>query len=95
MTFDLFGDAAALVCDSVQTAPSSKPTPDRIAYELTPSGLNRWTYKGEIVMYDTHKLAVPGRGRWSSLEGIGKPVIRGESHVDVCRGIDARQGASA
>lgn len=86
MTFDLFGEELA-------SAPAQRaPDPERAAYVLTPAGVNRWTYKGEIVIYDTHKLAVPGRGRWSSLEGIGKPVIRGESHVEVCRGIDARLG---
>lgn len=87
-TFDLFGE---------DLAPVPAPAPRaRAAYVMTPAGVNRWEYKGEIVMYDSHKLAVPGRGRWSSLEGIGKPVIRGESHVDVCRGIDARlEGATA
>jgi len=91
MTFDLFGEDLAPVPTPTQRTPDT----ERAAYVLTPDGVNRWTYKGEIVMYDSHKLAVPGRGRWSTIEGIGKPVIRGESHVDVCRGIDARQGAPA
>ena len=92
MTFDLFADDPAIAPPAPAPAPRA-PDPERLKYLMTPAGLNRWTYKGEIVLYDDRKLAVAGRGRWSSLEGIGKPVIRGESHVDVCRGIDARQGA--
>jgi hypothetical protein len=85
MTFDLFDD------EPVAAPAPHAPDPERLAYFLVPAGLNRWEYKGEILMYDTHKVAVAGRGRWSSIEGISKPEIRGESHVDVCKAIDARQ----
>lgn len=93
-TFDLFADDPAIVPPAPAPAPRT-PDPERLAYQLTPIGVNRWTYKGEILLYDSHKLTVPGRSRWSSLEGIGKPEIRGDSHVEVCRGIDARQGAAS
>jgi hypothetical protein len=89
MTFDLFAD------DQVDAPAPRAPDPQRLAYVLVPSGLNRWEYKGEILMYDTHKVAVAGRGRWSSIEGIGKPEIRGESHVDICKAIDARLEGTA
>ena len=91
MTFDLFTEEPAVA----PPPPPREPDTARLAYVLEPAGLNRWTYKGELVMYDMAKYVVPGRGRWSTVESIGKPEIRGHSHVDVCRAIDARQGALA
>jgi hypothetical protein len=95
--------AAPPVCDPVQVVEPSKPAParkpkakapdpERIAYMLEPAGLNRWTYRGELVTYDDRKHTVAGRGRWCSVEGIGKAEIRGDTHVEVCKVIDARLG---
>jgi len=87
-TFELFsGDPVAA---PVPPLVPRTPDPERVTYVMTPAGLNRWTYKGVLVMYDMAKHVVPGRGRWSTVESIGKPEIRGESHVDICKAIDAR-----
>lgn len=92
MKFDLFADEPIAAAPPPQLSPRA-PDPERLAYALTPTGQpNRWKYRGEILLYDTSKLAVPGRGRWSSLESIGKPELRGDSHVDVCKAIDVRLG---
>lgn len=59
-------------------------------YPMQPCGRNRWTYKGQIITYDAHQLAVPGRGRWANVEGIGYPAVRANSHSEICAVIDAR-----
>lgn len=90
MTFDLF-DSEPVSVPAPALPARSAPDPKRLAYVLTPAGEpNRWTYRGELVMYDTSTLVVHDRRRWSSLEGIGKPQVRGDSHVDICKAIDAR-----
>jgi len=89
LTLDLFAEAAA----PSPTPALKTPDPERLAYVLTPTGeANRWTYRGELVMYDAAKHVVPGRGRWSTIEGVAQPEVRGDSHVDVCKAIDARLG---
>lgn len=102
MTLDLFADnpivepqlRAAAPAPAPPVPPAArKPDPERIRYMLTPAGEpNRWTYRGELVTYDDRKHTVAGRGRWCSVEGIGKAEIRGDSHVDVCKAIDTRMG---
>jgi hypothetical protein len=96
------------VAEIVEPAPASKPRAAKVArkpraevdpfdwrgdYPLQPTGeANRWSYRGELVRYDAKKQAVDGRGRWSSIEGIGKPELRGMTHDEVCKAIDARMG---
>jgi hypothetical protein len=92
VTFDLFAEEP--VCEISQPVPAGSPDPGRLLYVLEPAGLNRWTYKGELLRYDTAKHTVPGRGRWSTIESVGKPEIRGHSHVEICMAIDARQGGA-
>lgn len=72
-------------------APNIDPA-DSARYVLTPTGTpNRWTYGDDVILYDYFKDTVPGRGRWSSVEGIGMPELRGDTHAEVCRAIDARR----
>jgi hypothetical protein len=72
-------------------APKPKPAaPPAIEYLMQPCGTNRWSYKSQIIAYDSRKETVAGRGRWSCIEGIGKPEVRGHSHREICAAIDAR-----
>lgn len=92
MTFDLFADEPARPVPATFGAGRciAVVTTEDPVYALEPAGVNRWTYKGELITYDTHQLQVAGRGRWANVEGIGKPAIRGDSHRDICKAIDAR-----
>jgi hypothetical protein len=99
MNFDLFADPEPIAAaPAAAPAPAPKPAPkEREAFPMQPmpGEVNRWLYKGEIVRYDSKKLHVPGQGRWSNVEGIGRPEVRGDSHADICRWIDERQAAAA
>lgn len=99
MTLDLFADPEPIAAP----APAPRPTiteavaayrAERKSFVLETTGEpNRWHYKGEVITYAAQALSMPGEGRWSTVEGIGLPQIRGFDHVEVCRGIDARQAA--
>lgn len=89
--------AAPAPAPALADPPAPAPKLNLIQFPMTPmpGEVNRWLYKGEIVTYDSHKLSVPGRGRWANVEGIGRPSVRGDSHADICRWIDERQAAGA
>jgi hypothetical protein len=74
--------------EPVAPAPAPKAKGDTRVYELRPLEVNRWEYRGEVLIYNARRAG----GRWASVEGIGKPEITGDNHRDVCAAIDARLG---
>lgn len=94
MTFDLFSEPepAAMAAAPSPTAP---PTGERIAYPMEPIGVNRWSYKGEVIVFDNRRAEGSPLGRWRTVEGIGLPVLHSDDRAEVCRAIDARLDGEA
>lgn len=94
MTYDLFADP-----EPVAPAPAPAPTPqphhERMAHPMEPIGLNRWSYKGEVIVFDNRRAEGSPLGRWRTVEGIGQPVLHSDDRAEVCRAIDARLGGEA
>ncbi|SEF28425.1 hypothetical protein ABL840_26965 [Variovorax sp. NFACC27] len=92
MTFDLFSEPGPPA--TVPTpAPAAAPCNERIAYPMEPIGLNRWSYRGEVIVFDSRRAEGSPLGRWRTVEGIGLPVLHSDDRAAVCRGIDARLDA--
>lgn len=89
MTFDLFSDPEP----AAAPAPQAPPHVERAAYPMEPIGLNRWSYKGEVIVYDNRRAEGSPLGRWRTVEGIGLPVLHSDDRAEVCRAIDQRHGA--
>lgn len=89
MTFDLFSDPEP----ATPPAPVVPQHTERAAYPMEPIGLNRWSYKGEVIVYDNRRAEGSPLGRWRTVEGIGLPVLHSDDRAEVCRAIDARLGA--
>jgi hypothetical protein len=93
MTFDLF-EASAPTAVSAR-APARQPNPDAARYVMqpVPGELNRWTYSGETIVFDSRRAVGSKLGRWRTVEGIDKPVLQSDDRIEVCRAIDARNDA--
>lgn len=89
MTFDLFSDPEP----DAPPAPQAPPHVERAAYPMEPIGLNRWSYNGEVIVYDNRRAEGSSLGRWRTVEGIGLPVLHSDDRIEVCRAIDQRHGA--
>lgn len=94
MTYDLFADPE-LVAPAPPPAPAAQPRHERIAYPMEPLGVNRWSYKGEVIVFDNRRAEGSPLRRWRTVEGIGLPVLHSDDRAEVCRAIDARLGAKA
>ncbi len=62
---------------------------------MEPIGVNRWSYKGEVIVFDNRRAEGSPLGRWRTVEGIGLPVLHSDDRAEVCRAIDARLNGEA
>jgi hypothetical protein len=77
------------------TAVDRSPVAAVAEYPMQPTGqANRWSYRDRLIAYDMARQLVPGRGRWSLVEGIGWPEHRADELAGVVAEIDARMGAA-
>jgi hypothetical protein len=96
MTLDLFADPepAAAPAPEPQAPAIKRPRAEGESFVMEPTGdINRWLYRGVIVVFDNRRKPGSALGHWHTVEGVGRDVLHSDDRIEVCRAIDARLGA--
>jgi hypothetical protein len=96
MTFDLFADPEPATAPASDAPAAKRPRADGESFTMQPTGdINRWLYRGEVVIFDNRRKPGSSPGQWRTPEGIGRDVLHSDDRIEVCRAIDQRLDTKA
>jgi hypothetical protein len=90
VTFDLFADLEPVAAPAPCAPPVSRARAEGEDFTMQPTGdVNRWLYRGVLVIFDNRRKPGSQVGIWRTIEGIGRDAIHNDDRIEVCRAIDA------